>query len=87
LTQIQVYLLVESILYKLDVPVYKKVSYLKQRILLVSHIFILPGLLTHVFIRSGNPLLDFLPGRLPKFLPEIVPDRLPESLPGILPES
>jgi hypothetical protein len=29
LTQIQLYLLIESILYKLDVPMYKKVSYLK----------------------------------------------------------
>jgi hypothetical protein len=34
LTRIQLYLLVESVLYKLDVPVYKKGSYPKQRSLL-----------------------------------------------------
>jgi hypothetical protein len=87
LTRIQLYLLIKSVLYKLDVLVYKKVTYLKQRSLLVSHIFILPGLLTRVFTRSGNSLTDFLPGRIPRFLPEIVPDFLPESLPGTLLES
>jgi hypothetical protein len=46
LTQIQFYLLVGSVLYKLDVPVYKKISYSKQRSLLVLHVFVLPGLLT-----------------------------------------
>jgi hypothetical protein len=66
-------------MYRLDVPVYKKVSYPKQRSLLVLHIFILPGLLTQVFTRSGNSL--------PEFLPEIVPDSLPESLPRTLLES
>jgi hypothetical protein len=83
LTWIQLYLLVESGLYKHDVHVYKKVSYPKQRSLLVSHVFVLPGLLTQVFTRSGNSLPDFLPG----FLPKIVPDSLPESLPRTLPES
>jgi hypothetical protein len=87
LTQIQLYLLVESVLYKLDVPMYKKVSYPKQRSLLILHIFVLPGLLTRFFTRSGNSLPDFLPGRLPGFLPEIVPNSLPESLPRTLPES
>jgi hypothetical protein len=76
LTQIQLYLLVESVLYKLDVPMYKKVSYLKQRSLLVSHVFVLPGLLTQVFTLSGNSLPNFLPERLPKFLPNIVPNFL-----------
>jgi hypothetical protein len=33
-------------LYKLDVPVYKKVSYLKQRSLLVLHILVSPDLLS-----------------------------------------
>jgi hypothetical protein len=83
LTWIQLYLLVESILCKLDVPVYKKVSYPKQRSLLVLHIFVLPSLLTWVFTWLGNSL----PGCLPGFLPEIVPDSLPEMLPGTLPES
>jgi hypothetical protein len=46
LTRIQLYLLVESVLYKLDVPVYKNVSYLKQKSLLVLHVFVLPDLLT-----------------------------------------
>jgi hypothetical protein len=87
LTQIQLYLLVESVLYKLDVPVYKNVSYPKQRSLLVLHIFVLPGLITRVFTQSGNSLPDFLPGCLPGFLPEIAPDSLPESLPGTLSES
>jgi hypothetical protein len=66
---------------------YKKVSYPKQRSLLVLHIFVLPSLLTQVFTRSGNSLPDFLPGRLPGFLPEIVPNSLPKSLPETLPES
>jgi hypothetical protein len=52
LTWIQVYLLVESVLYKLDVPIYKKVSYLKQRSLFVLHIFVLLGLLTRVLTRT-----------------------------------
>jgi hypothetical protein len=82
LTRIQLYLLVGSFLYKLDVPVYKKVSYPKRRSLLVLHIFVLLGLLTRVFTRSGNSLPDFFSGRLPRFLPEIVPNSLPESLPG-----
>jgi hypothetical protein len=42
LTQIQFYLLVESVLYKFDVPVYKKVSYPKQISLLVLHILSYP---------------------------------------------
>jgi hypothetical protein len=46
LTQIQLYLLVESVLYKLDVPVYKKVYYPKQRSLIVSNVFVLLSLLT-----------------------------------------
>jgi hypothetical protein len=87
LTQIQLYLLVESVLYKFDVPVYKEVSYPKQRSLPVLHVFVLPGLLTRVFTWSDNSLPDFLPGRLPGFLLEIVPDSLPESLPGTLLES
>jgi hypothetical protein len=78
-------------LYKLDVPVYKKVSYPKQRSLLVSHVFVLPGLLTRVFTRSGNSLPDFLPRCLPKFLLQIVPGSLPESspesYPSVLPEA
>jgi hypothetical protein len=87
LTQIQLGLLVESILYKLDVPVYKKVSYPKQRSLPVLHVFVLPGFLTRVFTPSGNSLPDFLPRCLPRFLPEIVPDSLSELLLGTLPES
>jgi hypothetical protein len=83
LTKIQLYLLVESFLYKLDVPVYKNVSYPKQISLLISHIFVLLDLLTRVFTRSDNSLPNFLPGRLPKILPEIVPNSLPESLPGV----
>jgi hypothetical protein len=77
LTQIQLYLLVESVLYKLDVPVYKKVYYPKQRSLIVSNVFVLLSLLTRVFTRLGNSLLDFLSGRLPRFLLKIVPDSLP----------
>jgi hypothetical protein len=46
LTQIQLYLLVESVLYKFDVPMYKNVSYPKQRNLHVLHVFVLPDLLT-----------------------------------------
>jgi hypothetical protein len=46
LTRIQLYLLVESVLYKLDVLVYKKVPYLKQRSLIVLHVLVLPDLLT-----------------------------------------
>jgi hypothetical protein len=87
LTQIQLYLLVKLVLYKLDMPMYKKVSYSKQRSLLVLHIFVLLGILTRVFPLSGNSLPNFLPGRLPGFLPEIVPDFLLESLTGTLPES
>jgi hypothetical protein len=87
LTRIQLYLLVELVLYKLDVPVYKKVSYPKQRSLLVLHVFVLPNLLTRVFTRSGNSLPYFLLGRLPRFLPKIVPDSLLELLPRTLPES
>jgi hypothetical protein len=83
LTLIQLYLHVESVLYKLDVPMYKKVSYPKQRSLLVSHFFFLPDHLTRVFTRSGNSIPNFLPG----CLPEIVLDSLPDSLPGTLPES
>jgi hypothetical protein len=52
--------------------VHKKVSYPKQRRPLILHIFVLPGLLTRVLTRPGNPFSDFLPGRLPGFLPEIV---------------
>jgi hypothetical protein len=84
---IQLYLLVESVLYKLDAHVYKKVSYRKQLSLLVLHVFVLPGLLTRVFTLLGNSLPNFLPRRLPIFFPEIVPDSLPESLPGTIPES
>jgi hypothetical protein len=87
LTQIQLYLLVESVLYKLDVLVYKNVSYPKQRNLLALHVFVMLDLLTRVFTRSGNSLPDFLPGRLPGFFLEIVSDFLPESLPGTLPKS
>jgi hypothetical protein len=81
LTQIQLYLFVELVLYKLDVPVYKKVYYLKQRSLLVLHIFVLPGLLTRVYTQSSNFLPDFLLGLLPGFLLGSVPDSLPESYP------
>jgi hypothetical protein len=87
LNRIQLYLLVESVLYKLDVPMYKKVSYPKQRSILVLHVFVLPDLLTRVLTRSGNSLPDILPGLLPGFLPEMVPDSLSESLPTTLPES
>jgi hypothetical protein len=87
LTRIQLYLLVESILYKLDAPVYKKVSYPKERRPLVLHIFVLPGLLTRVFTRLGNFLPDFWPEHLPGFLSKIVPDSLPELVPGTLLES
>jgi hypothetical protein len=78
-TQIQLHLLAESVLYKLDVLMYKKVSYPNQRSFLVLHVFVLPGLLTQVLTRSGNSL--------PGFLPKIVPDSLPKSLPETLPES
>jgi hypothetical protein len=87
LTRIQLYLLVKSVLYKLDVPMYKKVSYPKQRSLLLLHVFVLPDLLTQVLIRSGNSLTNFLLEHFPRFLPEIVPDSFPESLPRTLPES
>jgi hypothetical protein len=70
-------------LYKLDVPVYKKISSPKQRSLLALRVFVLPGLLIRILTRSGNSP-DFLPRRLPGFLPEIVLDSLPESLPGTL---
>jgi hypothetical protein len=83
LTWIQLYLHVESVLYKLDVSVYKKVSYPKQRSLLVLQVFVLPDLLTRVFTWLGN----CLPGRFPEFLPKIVPNSLPKSLPITLPES
>jgi hypothetical protein len=67
---------------------YKKLSYPKQRSLLVLHVFVLLGLLTRVFTRvGGNSLPNFLHGRLPGFLLEIVPDFLPESPLGTLPES
>jgi hypothetical protein len=82
LTRIQLYLLAELVLYKLDVLVYKKVTYPKKRSLLVLHNFALPDLLT----RSSKSLPDFVPTRLPGFLSEIVPDSLLESLPGTLPE-
>jgi hypothetical protein len=65
---------------------YKKVSYPKQRSLLVLHVFVLHGLLTRVLTRSDNSLPDFFPGCLFGFLPEIVPDSLPKSLLGFLPE-
>jgi hypothetical protein len=87
LTRIQLYLLIKSVLHKLDVPIYKKVSHPKQRSLLVLHVFILLGLLTRIFTRSGNSLPNFLSGRLPEFLSEIVPNFLPESIPGTLHES
>jgi hypothetical protein len=48
LTRIQLYLFFESVLYKLDVPVYKKVSYLKQRSPLVLYVFVFPDPLTQV---------------------------------------
>jgi hypothetical protein len=84
LTQIQLHLIVESVLYKLDVPKYKKVSYPKQRNLLVLHIFVMSGLLNPSFTWPGNSLPDFLPGHSPGFLHEIVPNSLPESLLGTL---
>jgi hypothetical protein len=46
LTRIQLYLFIGSVLYKLVVPVYKKVPYLKQRNLLILHVFVFPGILT-----------------------------------------
>jgi hypothetical protein len=46
LTRIQLCPLVGSVLYKLDVTMYKKVPYPKHRSLLVLHIFVLPDLLT-----------------------------------------
>jgi hypothetical protein len=72
LTRIHLYLLVGSVLYKLDVPMYKKVPYPKWRSLLVLHVFVLPSVLTRVITRSGNSLPDFLPKRLPRFLLDIV---------------
>jgi hypothetical protein len=44
---------------------YKNVSYPKQRSLLVLHFFVLPGLLTRVFTRSGNSLPDFFSDAYP----------------------
>jgi hypothetical protein len=64
----------------------KKIFYLKQKSLIILHVFVLSGLFIRVFIRSGNSLPNFLPGRLLGFLPKIVPDFLPESLSKILPE-
>jgi hypothetical protein len=55
LTWIQLHLLVESVLYKLDGPIYKKVSYPKQRSLLVLHVFVLPSLLTRVLPGRVTP--------------------------------
>jgi hypothetical protein len=46
LTWIQLYLLVASVSQKLDVPVYKMITYSKQKSLLVLHVFVLPNLLT-----------------------------------------
>jgi hypothetical protein len=66
LTWSQLYLLVELVLYKLDVPVYRKVSYLKQRSLIVLHVFVLPSLLTLV-----------LPGRVTPY-PISYPDAYPD---------
>jgi hypothetical protein len=81
LTQIQLYLFVESVLYKLDVLVYKKVSYPKQWSLLILLILVLPGLRTQVFTRSGNYLPDFLPGRLPDFYSRLCPIPYPSHYP------
>jgi hypothetical protein len=82
LTQIQLYLRVESILYKLDVPVHKKVSYPKQKSLLISHVSVLPSFHTRVFTRSGNSLpisyLDAYPDFDPRLCPIPYPSRYPE---------
>jgi hypothetical protein len=50
LTRIQHYLLVESVLYKLDVPTYKNVSYPKQRSLLVLHVLSCPASLPDFYL-------------------------------------
>jgi hypothetical protein len=77
LIRIQLYLLVESVLYKLVVPVYKKVSYPKQRSLLVLHVFILPDLLTRVFTRLVNSLLISYLDFYPRLCPISYPSRFP----------
>jgi hypothetical protein len=87
LTRIQLYLHAVLVLYKHDAPVYKKVSYLKKRSLLVLHIFVLPDLLTRVLTQLGNSLLDFLPKRLPGFLTQVTTRNLTRAIPGAFPKS
>jgi hypothetical protein len=70
---LQLYLLVELVLYKLDVPVYKKVSYPKQRSLLVLHVFILPCHLTRVLPGRVTSYPISYPRRLPRFYPRLCP--------------
>jgi hypothetical protein len=73
LTRIQLYLLVESVLYKLDVPMYQNVSYLKPRSLIVLHVFVLPDLLTRVFTQSGNSYPISYSDAYPDFYPRLCP--------------
>jgi hypothetical protein len=71
LTQIQLYQFIESVLYKLDVPVYKKVSYPKQRSILVLHIFVLPDHLTRVLPSRVTPYLISYLDAYPDFYPRL----------------
>jgi hypothetical protein len=95
LTRIQLYLLVESGSYKLDIPMYKKVSYRKQRSPLALHIFVLPCLLTRVLTRFLIQTLTRILTRdcylsrtwnfsrvLPRHIPNWVNPALPEHLSG-----
>jgi hypothetical protein len=77
--------LVESVLYKLIAPVYKKVSYRTKKSPCLAH-FCPARPPDPSFTQSGNSLPDFLPGSSPGFLPEIVPNSLLESLPSTLPK-
>jgi hypothetical protein len=86
LTQIQLHLLVESVLYKVDVAVYKR-SLTRSKEASLSCMFCPARPPYQSFTRSDNSLPDFLPGHSPGFLLEIVPDYLPELLPGTFPES
>jgi hypothetical protein len=81
LTWIKLYLFVDSVLHKLEVPCTK--MFLTRR----KEVSLSCTFLTRFLTRSGNFLPDFLPGRLPRFLPETVSNSLPKSLPRTLLES
>jgi hypothetical protein len=94
LTWIQLYVLVELVSYKLDVPVYKKVSYRKQRSPLALHVFVLPSLLTWFLTRTLTRTLTrdcawFLTRVATQNLTRVatrpVPGAFPESYPDTYP--